>query len=105
MTIRTILVPAFHSLENQRPLDAALAVARRLRAHISVMFIRPDPDAALAYLPETVIAAGVTSDAIEREGHAPAAASRKEFETRRARQGVATVPTDHRPDSALAPSA
>jgi nucleotide-binding universal stress UspA family protein len=102
MTIRTVLVPAFHSLENQRPLDAALAVARRLRAHISVMFIRPDPDAALAYLPETVIAAGVTSDAIEREGHAAAAASWQEFEGWRGRNGLAAAPTDHRLDSAFA---
>ena len=65
--MRTILVPLTAGLEGEPVLDAALALARRLNGHIRALFILPDPHAVLAFLPDVILAAGVTREVIERE--------------------------------------
>jgi nucleotide-binding universal stress UspA family protein len=77
--IRTILVPLTTELSSQALLDAALLVAKRLNGHIRAVFIQPHPDAAFAYLPDVILAAGVTREVIERETLEAAAAAKDHF--------------------------
>jgi nucleotide-binding universal stress UspA family protein len=77
--IRTILVPLTTELSSEVLLDAALLVAKRLNGHIRAVFIQPNPDAALAYLPDVILAAGVTREVIERETLEAAAAAKDRF--------------------------
>jgi Universal stress protein family len=86
--LRTIFLPLAEGLSDELLLDAALLVAKRGEAHIRVMFIRPEPDSALANLPEVMTAAGVTREVIEREGRQAAAAEKTRFETWRTHNGV-----------------
>jgi hypothetical protein len=65
--IRTIFVPLAAELSSEALLDAALTVAKRVNSHIRALFILPNPDTALAYLPDVILAAGVTREVIERE--------------------------------------
>jgi hypothetical protein len=62
--IRTIFVPLAEKISGELLLDAGLLVAKRTEAHIRAMFIRPEPESALAYIPElagvaTEIATGI----------------------------------------------
>lgn len=77
--IRTILVPLTTELSSEALLDAALSVAKRLNSHIRALFIVPNPDAAFAYLPDVILAAGVTREVIERETQEAAAAAKDRF--------------------------
>ena len=85
--IRTILVPLTTELSSEALLDAALLVAKRLDSHIRVLFIQPNPDTAFAYLPDVILAAGVTREVIERETR-EAAAAKDRFVDWRKRQNV-----------------
>jgi hypothetical protein len=80
--IRTIFVPLAEGLSSQPLLDAALLVARRTKSHIRAIFIRPEPETALAYMPDVIIAAGATREAIERASREVAAAEKARFESR-----------------------
>jgi hypothetical protein len=62
--LRTILVPLTATLSAETVLDAALALAKRVNANIRAMFISPNPHSALAYLPDVVLAAGLTREKI-----------------------------------------
>jgi nucleotide-binding universal stress UspA family protein len=77
--IRTILVPLTAEPSSEALLDAALSVAKRLNSHIRALFIQPSPDTALAYLPDVILAAGVTREVIERETQEAAAAAKDRF--------------------------
>jgi nucleotide-binding universal stress UspA family protein len=77
--IRTILIPLTTELSSEALLDAALSVAKRLNSHIRALFIVPNPDAAFAYLPDVILAAGVTREVIERETQEAAAAAKDRF--------------------------
>jgi len=77
--IRTILVPLTAEVSGETLLDAALVLARRVNSHIRALFILPDPDAALAYLPDVILAAGVTREVIERETQEAAAKEKQRF--------------------------
>src|ERR1700756_3236217 len=77
--IRTILVPLTTELLSDALLGAALLVAKRLNGHIRALFIQPNPDTALAYLPDVILAAGVTREVIERETLEAAAAGKDRF--------------------------
>src|SRR5215469_16776902 len=65
--IRNILVPLTPEMSSDALLNAALSVAKRLNGHIRALFVQPNPDAAFAYLPDVILAAGVTREVIERE--------------------------------------
>ena len=100
--MRTILVPLFHECTGEPALDAALAVAKLMNSHIRAMFVRPDPDAAMRYIPEMVIAGGVDRASIEHEGHQAAEAERVRFEAWRVKCELPPAPTDNRLDSRFA---
>ena len=86
--IRTILVPLTAELSSETLLDAALLVAKRLNSHIRVLFIQPNPDTAFAYLPDVILAAGVTREVIERETQGAAAVAQDRFVDWRTRSNV-----------------
>ena len=77
--MRTILVPLTAGMAGEPVLDTALALARRVDGHIRAMFILPNPHTAFAYLPDVVLAAGVTREIIERETQEAAAEGQKRF--------------------------
>ena len=80
LMIRTIFVPLGEGLSTQSLLDAASLVAKRTHSHIRAIFIRPEPEAALAYMPDVIIAAGATREAIERASREAAAAEKARFD-------------------------
>ncbi len=49
MAIKKILVPLGSNARNQPVLETALAAAQRFRAHLEVLYIRPDPRLAVPY--------------------------------------------------------
>src|ERR1700756_210713 len=77
--IRTILVPLTPEMSSDAHLDAALSVAKRLNGHIRAWFIQPHPDTAFTYLPDVILAAGVTREVIERETLEATAAAKERF--------------------------
>src|SRR5262245_5656951 len=99
--IRTILVPLTAELSSETLLDFALSVAKRLNSHIRVLFIQPNPDAALTYVPDVILAAGVTREVIERETKAAAGAAKDRFVDWRNRNNVSEA-ADVRIDSCFA---
>ena len=86
--IRTVFVPLAEALSSSLLLDAALLVAKRTQAHIRAMYIRPEPEAALADIPDIVIAAGVTWEAVECESRRVAALEKTRFEEWQARHNI-----------------
>jgi len=94
MSLRSILVPLSAEIAPEPQLDAALQLARRLEAHINVLFLHADPADVYAALPKAAVAAGVTLEAIEREGEANAAAARMALGAWRARNGVPPALTE-----------
>jgi hypothetical protein len=86
--IRTILVPLTTELSSEALLDTALLVAKRLNGHIRVLFIQPNPDTAFAYLPDVILAAGVTREVIEREAHEAATSAKERFVDWRKRNNI-----------------
>jgi nucleotide-binding universal stress UspA family protein len=77
--IRTILVPLTPQLPAEALLDAALAVAKQLNGHVHALFALPNPGDAFAYIPDVVLAAGVTREVLEREMLEAAAAAKARF--------------------------
>ena len=86
--IRTILVPLTTELPNEALLDAALLVAKQLNCHIRALFIQPHPDAAFAYLPDVILARGVTREVIQRETLEATAAAKERFVDWRKRNNI-----------------
>ena len=86
--IRNILVPLTTELPSEALLDAALSVAKRLDGHIRAMFVSPNPDTAFAYLPEVILAAGVTRQVIERETQEAVVAAKDRFIDWRSRNNL-----------------
>jgi nucleotide-binding universal stress UspA family protein len=79
--IRTIFVPLAEGFSSRLLLDAALLVAKRTGAHIRAMFIRPEPEAALADIPDVMIAARVTREAFESESRQADSVEKTRFES------------------------
>src|SRR6516225_1216179 len=90
--VRTILVPLTAGLAGEPVLDAAFALARRVNGHIRAMFILPNPHTALAYIPDVVLAAGVTREIIERETEEAAAEAKERFADWRTRNNLPETP-------------
>lgn len=100
--MRTILVPLAEGIETEPALDAGLALAKRLKAHIRALFIRPDPRLAMSYLPEAFAATGLSQAAIERVSESAAAKAQAQFEAWRKNREVAAEPSGRRLDSCFA---
>ncbi len=77
--ITPILVPLAKELPTSHVFDATLWLARQLNARVRVSYIRPNPDAALAMLPEMIGALGITRESIEQESRQAAAAAKARF--------------------------
>jgi nucleotide-binding universal stress UspA family protein len=99
--IRTILVPLTAELSSEPRLDAALVLARRVNAHIRALFVFPNPDAIFAYIPDVVLAAGVTHEVIERETREAAAKEKERFIGWRTRKSLPETVSE-RPDTCFA---
>jgi nucleotide-binding universal stress UspA family protein len=80
MPMRCILIPTAPELPFEDRLDASLRIAQRLQAHVTVLFIRPDPAALAASLPDLVRSAGLDLKAIEQSGQDAAKRARTRFE-------------------------
>jgi nucleotide-binding universal stress UspA family protein len=102
MMMRTILVPIFQGCSGEGALDAALGVAKRMNSHIRAVFTRPDPDAAMRYIPETVIAGGINRASIEQEGQRAADAEKARFDAWRVEHELTAEPVGKRLDSRFA---
>jgi hypothetical protein len=100
--MRTILLPLFSDCGAEPALEAAFSVAKRLNSHIRTLFVRPDPDTALRYIPEVVMAGGVDRDTIDREGRQAAEAEKARFDAWRAKHKLASEPSENRLDSRFA---
>jgi nucleotide-binding universal stress UspA family protein len=98
---RTILVPLTATLSAKTLVDTALTVARRVNANIRALFIMPNPHSVLAYLPDAVLAAGMTREIIERETQEAAAEEKERFIDWRTRNNVPEA-ADRRLDACFA---
>jgi len=87
----SILMPLAAELPTSHIFDAALWLARALHGRVQATYIRPDPDAAAAMIPEMIAATGVTREAIEREGRQAAATAEVRFDEWRDRNGGKTA--------------
>jgi nucleotide-binding universal stress UspA family protein len=100
--MRTLLVPLAEGIAVEPPLDAALVLAKRLKSHVRAVWARPDPNLVLSYVPDAFAAAGVTRDAIEREGRQAADAAKARFDAWQADRKVPGAPADMRLDACFA---
>ena len=98
--MRTILVPLGPGLAGEPALDAALVLAKRMNSHIRAMFVRPDPRAAIPYMP--LAGARFTWAAIEQQGREAAEAAKGRFDAWRSQHEIPDVPRDDRLDSCFA---
>jgi nucleotide-binding universal stress UspA family protein len=89
MTI-SILMPFAAELPTSKVFDATLWLARAFNARVKAGYIRPDPDTAAAWIPEVIVAAGATREAIERKIMQGAADAEAGFDEWRNRNGGST---------------
>lgn len=99
--MRTLFVPLAPRLAGDPPLDAALALARRMNSHIRAVFVRPDPRLALSYFPSVMLTANM-EQVIEDEGERAEKEEYRRFETWRSRHGIPAGPIDTRLDTCFA---
>ncbi|WP_281299727.1 MULTISPECIES: universal stress protein [unclassified Iodidimonas] len=83
--MRSFLVPMTDPNGQDAVLDLAFAMARKFRGHLSGLFIRPDPRAAIPFMGEGLTADAIQDlvDASDREGKARAARAFAVFEDKR----------------------
>jgi nucleotide-binding universal stress UspA family protein len=94
--LRTIFVPLAQDATGEPALEAAFEVARRMESHVRAVFIRPNPDAIIYQVPESIAAIAPLRDAIERDGRHAAAEAKACFEAWRSRHALALAPGDDR---------
>jgi nucleotide-binding universal stress UspA family protein len=94
MTLRNILVPVFPKISADAQLAAALDIARRLEAHINAIFVRPDPTATLATIPDAALTVALNWETFEKDGKAAATAARTKFEKWRKEHELASGMVD-----------
>jgi hypothetical protein len=83
----SILMPLAQELPTRHVFNTTRWLARELNAQVQAAYIRPNPDAAAAWIPETIKAAGVTRETIEREALQAAAVAKAHFDERRNHNG------------------
>ncbi len=86
MTI-SILMPLAQELRASQVFDAALLLARGLKAQVRAAYIQPDPAAAASMIPDMVMASRVARDVIEREARRAADAIKVSFDEWQYRNG------------------
>ena len=100
--MRAILVPPAQGLAGDPAFEAALFVSKRMSSHIRAMFMRPDPESSIPYLPAAIAAARFIRDAIEKQGRQAAETEKVRFDGYRSRYEIRDAPRDDRPDSCFA---
>lgn len=82
MPIRSILVPTNGAEAGRPALEAALSVAREIKAHVDVLHVRPDPRDAVPILGEGVSGALIEEimDVADKESHDRSARARAMFD-------------------------
>lgn len=98
--MRTLLVPLGQVLVSEPALEAAFFLAKRMNSHIRAMYVRPDPEAPIAYVPVEALAE--MREAIIRRGREAAVAEKIRVDAWRARHEIADAPDDGRLDSCFA---
>jgi nucleotide-binding universal stress UspA family protein len=76
----SILMPLAQELPPSQVSDAALWLARELKAQVRATYIRPDPAAVASMIPDMIMANGVARDVIEREAQRAASATKAWFD-------------------------
>jgi nucleotide-binding universal stress UspA family protein len=79
MSMRTIFVPWWPGNASDAQLEAALAVARRVEAHLDVVFVRPEPAQIIAALRGTALAPAALAEEIDSGSRGAAADAHARF--------------------------
>lgn len=89
--MRTLLVPLTESKGQDGVLGASATVAKDFKAHLTGLFVRPDPRAAIPFMGEGLTADAIQDlvDAAEREGRARASKTQAAFEEAMKEAGIA----------------
>lgn len=95
MTLRTILVPAASRLDLTAPLDAALSIARPLRAHIDVVYASPSASIITAQVPEGASIGALDLGEIRRKARDVSERMKSRFQDWCAQNGIGHAPKDH----------
>lgn len=82
MTLRTILVPADGADESKRCLDMGFRLGRRLKSHVKVLHVRPDPKDTVPLLGEGMSMSMIEDmmDIAEKEGKSRSSLAREAFD-------------------------
>ncbi len=101
MSIRTILVPVDGSKASGAALDLAFAVGRLFKAHVDVLFVKPDPKNAVPMLGEGMSGAMIEEmlEQAERDAVAQAAGAHALFDGRTRAAEVPVVDSPPGPDA------
>lgn len=104
MTIKKILVPLEGERLDQAVLGTALAGARRFRAHVEVLYVRPDPERLMPYATLGMSASMKRSviEAAERSGAENSGQARAAFEQFCRENDVAILDKPPAPDAVTA---
>jgi nucleotide-binding universal stress UspA family protein len=94
--LRTIFVPLAQDFAGEPALEAAFLIAKRMESHVRAVFVRPNPDAIVYQVPESIAAIAPLRDAIERDGRDSAAAGKARFDAWRTRHALSLAPSDDR---------
>jgi nucleotide-binding universal stress UspA family protein len=94
MAIRTILAPTWGHADAVPQLEAAYQLARRLGAHIQVLFVQLDTKAALMNLPE-LVGGGIDFERIEHESETAAVQARARFDSWCLRHDLPAIPAEY----------
>ncbi len=100
MSIRTILVPIDGSESSGAALDLAFDIGRLFKAHVDVLFVKPDPKNAVPMLGEGMSGTMIEEmlEQAERDAAAQAAQAHAQFEGRTTAAGVPVVDSPPGPD-------
>lgn len=94
MTIRNILVPCFPEVEFGAQLAASVDLGRQVEAHITAIFVTPDPQTVLTAIPAVSLAAGVNYHTIRADCDAAAAKAEATFTKWRTEEELASDMVD-----------
>ena len=88
MTMRTIFVPWWAGSASDAPLETALAVARRVEAHLDVVYIQPGEAQVAASLRAAALGAAGTPEQVAQRTHTATGQARERFASWRERHAL-----------------
>lgn len=84
----TILIPLAQGLRAEPALDAGFQLATKLKARLRALFVRPEPDAVIPYIPAQIGGFEFMRDEVEREGRQAGGLDKARYEGSRIRHNV-----------------